>query len=274
MVQLPRTGGRPRATERVHLDQRTTSSTEAITTTIDDGISASSQVRARDPPLDDRSIDDQPDGVATHAAVERTTDDATGDGGGGAMDTDTIFHTLSNRRRRYVLAALCETDRMTVRELTTTVAAAEYECPPEALDYKQRKRVYTALVQTHLPSMARRGVVDYDKDRGIVAVTTATGTFEPYLDGGATIARAWAWNLLSLAGVFAALIVLLAVDAPYTSALSATGVALAATVGLGALAVAYARRGRNAERTVEIHESDARRPSLHDAAKRLTFFWR
>ncbi|MFD1645252.1 DUF7344 domain-containing protein [Haloarchaeobius litoreus] len=95
--------------------------------------------------------------------------------------TDVVYQTLSNQRRRSVLRALLATERLTVRELTAYVAARECDVPVPSLEYKQRKRVYTSLVQTHLPAMAKNGVVDYDKSRGTVSRTDVTTAFAPYL---------------------------------------------------------------------------------------------
>lgn len=188
------------------------------------------------------------------------------------LDTDTIFHTLSNARRRCVIAALTDDPEMTVRALTVAVASHEYDCSESELEYEQRKRVYTSLVQTHLPSLHRNGLVEYDKDRGRVTAKPALGTFDPYVDDGASVDRVWSRRLLSMTTVFAALSALLALDVPVVDALSATGVALAATLGLGSLAVSYAYR---------VHLRQARAAAKADgtagpfaASKSLFLFWR
>jgi predicted transcriptional regulator len=101
-----------------------------------------------------------------------------------ALSTDDLFATLSNARRRAVLAHLDEledTDSVTVRELTAAVASRENDCPPEELTYKQRKRVYTALHQRHLPKMADLGVIAYDGDRGTVSPTEAAAVFDVHI---------------------------------------------------------------------------------------------
>lgn len=72
-----------------------------------------------------------------------------------------------------------------------------------------------------------------------------------------------------MTAVFAALSALLAIDAPVVDALSATGVALAATLGLGLLAVSYARRVR-----VRGNASAAGTVGPFAASKSLFLFWR
>ncbi len=82
---------------------------------------------------------------------------------GVATDRDEVFSLLSNRRRRYALHA-CEAgqDALDVSELAEKVAAWEYGKDPDALSSDERKRVYTAMKQSHLPAMEDAGVVDYD----------------------------------------------------------------------------------------------------------------
>jgi hypothetical protein len=191
------------------------------------------------------------------------------------LETDEIFHTLSNRRRRAVLTVLKSTESMTVRELTGSVAAREYECAEEALDYKQRKRVYTSLVQTHLPSLASYGIVEYDKDRGTVTALPPLAEFEPYLDDGASVDRAWRATLLSLTGVFAVLAVLLVLDVPYLNAVSPAGVATGAALGLGTLALFHGRRTKRAAAAATAGTRDlVTESTVLGATKRLVLFWR
>lgn len=112
-----------------------------------------------------------------------TVAQAAGDGTGGTVLTqDTVFHTLSNQRRRLVLEALAEHEQVTVRELTSYVAARECGIDEADLDYKQRKRVYTSLVQTHLPMMQKHDIVAYDKSRGTVEPAADLAAFDVYLE--------------------------------------------------------------------------------------------
>lgn len=151
-------------------------------------------------------------------AADGGTASGTVSAGGSGPDTDapadeptiapeTVFEVLSNERRRYVLHHLKATSgRVSVRELSEQVAAWENGIEVAAVTPKERKRVYTALHQTHLPKMAEVGVIDYDRDRGTLELTDAIGAFDIYLE--IVPKRELSWSELSLAlGSFSAALV-------------------------------------------------------------------
>lgn len=78
---------------------------------------------------------------------------------------DEVFSVLSNRRRRLVLYCLHERGETTLTELSRQVAAWENGIPTGAVTHTQRKRVYTALHQNHLPKLREAGVVTYSRAR-------------------------------------------------------------------------------------------------------------
>lgn len=84
---------------------------------------------------------------------------------------DDMFDVLSNHRRRRVLTYLEANETAVVGELAEHIASIENKKPVSALSSQERKRVYIALYQSHLPKMAAAGVVDYDKNRGTVSPT-------------------------------------------------------------------------------------------------------
>ena len=103
--------------------------------------------------------------------------------GAGTVDRETVFDILSNRRRRYVLHVLKGGEEpVEIRELSERIAAWENGCLPERVTSKERKRVYAALHQSHLPKMDRAGVVRYDPDRGTIELTEDTAVFDAYLE--------------------------------------------------------------------------------------------
>ena len=121
------------------------------------------------------------------------------------LSTDTIYETLSSRRRRYVLHYLRQADdTVTIRELSEQLAAWENGINRSQVRPKARKRLYTALHQTHLPKMDQLGVVEHDKDRGTISLTAAITEFDTYLDDREDF-RFWNWIYLALGGVLTAL---------------------------------------------------------------------
>jgi DNA-binding transcriptional ArsR family regulator len=99
------------------------------------------------------------------------------------MSKDEVFEMLQNERRRRILRYLLEADDvMTIGELAERIAAVENDTSVAALNSTQRKRVYVALYQTHLPKMDDVGVIDYDRDRGRVQVAENADLLTYYLD--------------------------------------------------------------------------------------------
>jgi len=95
-----------------------------------------------------------------------------------------VFDILRNERRQQVLGYVAVTDDDVVRtgELAEHVAAIENDVAVDALSSQQRKRVYVALYQCHLPKMADAGVLEFDKDRGVVRRGPNADQITPYLD--------------------------------------------------------------------------------------------
>lgn len=90
--------------------------------------------------------------------------------------SESIFYDiLKNRRRRIVLETLLEESQpMELSELSERVAAIENEIPREELSAKERKSVYTALYQTHLPKLDDAGFINYDRENGIIELEDQT----------------------------------------------------------------------------------------------------
>jgi hypothetical protein len=85
------------------------------------------------------------------------------------LEPSEVFDLLKPERRRALMDVLAISESpVSVSSLAEEVAAIEYESAPEELDSAQRKRVYIALCQVHLPRLAEAKVVSYDDDRKIV----------------------------------------------------------------------------------------------------------
>jgi hypothetical protein len=118
-----------------------------------------------------------------------------------------VFETLGNRRRRYVLHFLKQQDvegPVTIRELSEQLAAWENGVDCTAVEPKQRKRLYTALHQTHLPKMSQLGIVEYDHAGNTVAIGDSLDQFDIYFDLRRTDDIPWSRVYLGIGGVVAA----------------------------------------------------------------------
>ena len=137
----------------------------------------------------------------------------------GPLSRDTIFTMLSNQRRRYVIHFMKRNPGpIRIRDLAQQVAAWENGIEIEELTYKQRKRVYTSLHQTHLPKLNDAGVVEYDRDRGTIALASGAAELDIYLDVVSKNDIPWSDFYLGLSAVSLALVVAAWVDVvPFSS---------------------------------------------------------
>lgn len=122
------------------------------------------------------------------------------------ISTDEVFALLSNERRRRVLRFLSENGgEIKLRELATTIAAEENGVEPVEVTYKQRKRLYTSLYQSHLPRMERSGVIRHDRNSGLVTLTPVADDFDAYLEVVGENEFTWSEFYLGLTALFAAI---------------------------------------------------------------------
>jgi len=115
--------------------------------------------------------------IDTQTAVE--------DGTMGAVNKDSLYETLSNPRRRETMRYLRThaTEGVTlIRDLSEHIAAWENDIEPVDVTYKQRKRVYTSLYQSHLPKLHRHEFITYDADRGTIELTPQAEQLDLYLE--------------------------------------------------------------------------------------------
>ena len=117
-------------------------------------------------------------GVRTEAIGEVAVPDPSDDG----LTEDELFELLSNQRRRHILHALMNDGESEIGTLSQEIAAWEDGLDPTEVSSNDRKRVYTALQQSHLPKMDKAGVVNFDRDRGTVEPTPALDDVEIYMD--------------------------------------------------------------------------------------------
>ncbi|WP_247728757.1 DUF7344 domain-containing protein [Halovivax limisalsi] len=96
---------------------------------------------------------------------------------------DEIYKVLGNRRRRYVIHYLEWRGRpVSLDELAERIAAWENDGSIESIGAAERKRVYTALQQFHLPKLAEASLVAYDERAGVIDRTAVLDDLDVYLD--------------------------------------------------------------------------------------------
>jgi Flp pilus assembly protein TadB len=130
------------------------------------------------------------------------------DGASRTVSTEEAFEALSNQRRRYVVHWLLETETETgteIRELSRRVAAWENDKPADRVTAQERRRVYNALQQFHLPKLDEVGVIRYDADRGVVEATDDLRSLRAYLDASRRSHR-WCSRSVVLGGGVAGLV--------------------------------------------------------------------
>ncbi|NGM70449.1 hypothetical protein G6M89_15815 [Natronolimnobius sp. AArcel1] len=125
---------------------------------------------------------------STHITMEEQSNresdtEETDAGSEPTVSKDDLFHLLQNERRRMVIRYLRGTEGpVRMRDVAEQVAAWEHETTVEELTSKQRQRVYIPLYQSHLTKLDEAGVIDYQKDRGIVERKPFADTVDAYLD--------------------------------------------------------------------------------------------
>jgi hypothetical protein len=93
----------------------------------------------------------------------------------GGTDDDSflsvLYHALRARRRRETIRFVYTTDTPTiaVRTLGKNVAAVEQGLPPVRATGEPYRNAYNALSQTHLPTLADAGIINYDPERQTIS---------------------------------------------------------------------------------------------------------
>lgn len=157
----------------------------------------------------------------------------------------TIFDILSNDRRRHVLHHLRQQERpVEMRELSRKVAAWENEVSAEQISFDQRKRVYTALQQAHLPKMDDADIVDYDSRQGVVELSRNAEDLDVYLDVVPRKEIPWSEYYLGLGVISCVLIAATWLGAPPFGTLSGLFWAFVIAAAVTASGVVHVHRSR------------------------------
>ena len=118
------------------------------------------------------------------------------------LSRDMVFDVLKNRRRRYALHFLKQQEgSVKLSDLAEQVAAWENDSTVNTISAAERKRVYTALYQSHLPKLDDAGIVNYNQNRGIVELTEKAAELDVYLELVSKDDVSWSKYYLGLAMV-------------------------------------------------------------------------
>ena len=168
------------------------------------------------------------------------------------LSKDVIFELLKNRRRREVLQYLLDREEtVTLGELAEQIAAWENDTTVNALSSDQRKRVYVALYQTHLPKMDDAGIIDYDQDRGLIALSDNADLLMMYLDTDSHKQDRWDRWYAALSVVGSLLIVAGALGVPPLASVSIAGLATAVVVAFLALSTVHVVSNHRVQQIIE-----------------------
>ena len=168
------------------------------------------------------------------------------------LSKDVIFELLKNRRRREVLAYLLEAEEtVTLGELAEQIAAWENDTDVNALSSDQRKRVYVALYQTHLPKMDDAGIVEYDQDRGLISLADNADLLMMYLDTDNHKQDRWDRWYAGLSVVGAAFVGAAVLEIPPLAAAPTLGVTSAVVFAFLLLSIVHVVTNRRHEQSVD-----------------------
>lgn len=176
----------------------------------------------------------------------------TSSSGAERLSKDVIFELLKNRRRREVLTYLLDREEtVTLGELAEQIAAWENDTSVNALSSDQRKRVYVALYQTHLPKMDDAGIIDYDQDRGLITLSDNADLLMMYLDTDSHKQDRWDRWYAALSVVGAVVIVAGALGVPPASFVSTTVLATAVVVAFLLLSAVHVMVNHRVQQVIE-----------------------
>jgi hypothetical protein len=132
---------------------------------------------------------------------------------------DELYDILANRRRRYALHYLQQVDRrVDFGEMAEQIAAWEHEKTRQKVTSDERKYVYSALQQRHLPKMDSANLVEFNKRDGTIEPTTVLNEIDVYAEVVKKGNVPWGVYFPTLSAVHSVLLALVGFDvAPLTA---------------------------------------------------------
>ncbi|WP_418284686.1 DUF7344 domain-containing protein [Halorubrum sp. DTA46] len=172
-------------------------------------------------------------GIAVRRLPTRTPHDT-------EIEREDVFDVLSNARRRYAIELLNQYDpgdEIDLSDLVEYVAARENDTTVADVDYKQRKRVYSSLRQTHLQKLDDCGLIEYDRSRGTIKLDDAVTEVQMHLEYVPEDDIPWCFHYLGLTVVLGGIVALAGLGLhPFTELSTvAFGTIVTAVFGLSAV---------------------------------------
>lgn len=132
---------------------------------------------------------------------------------------DELYGVFANRRRRYALHYLQQADGpVDFGEMAEQVAAWEYGKPRGEVTSDERKYVYSALQQGHLPKMHDVGLIEFYKRDGTVEPTAVLDEIDVYAEAVENGNVPWGFYFSGLSAVHSVLLLLVGLNvAPLTA---------------------------------------------------------
>lgn len=113
-----------------------------------------------------------------------------------------LSDVLRNMRRRYALYYLHQQDgAVGLDEMTDQIAAWERDAEAGEVPSEQRRSVYNALYQTHLPRLEELGVVAFDSDAKTVSLADRGKALELHFASNLHSRHSWYRYYLALSAV-------------------------------------------------------------------------
>ncbi|WP_137283473.1 DUF7344 domain-containing protein [Halorussus salinisoli] len=163
----------------------------------------------------------------------------------GDFSQEVVFEMLSNQRRRYVVHYLLDAEEESeLRDLSRKIAAWENDKRPDEITSQERRRVYNALQQAHLPKMDDAGLVEFDASRGTVKPGEDLAELQVYLEIVPGDEISWSQYYFLLGAFFGSVTLASLVGLYPFSAIPGTALAGGMAAFLTASAVAHVYHGR------------------------------
>lgn len=130
--------------------------------------------------------------MTIHPETSSVSDRLSGENGSlRAFSRAEFGRVLESERRREVLRYLLDTDEpITVQRLVGWLADTENDAAVLTTILEVRQRIHVALCRTHLPLLDRHGIVQYDRERGLVSPAANLTAFEAALEDN-RLERSW-----------------------------------------------------------------------------------